>query len=212
MSQTGGRAEFLRAGRGGFQAIVVAFETSRTSGEKYPRWLDYGCGAGRVARHLLGFEEIRELCGVDVDSDAISWNSAHLSGDYRVISLDPPMGFDSGVFDVVVACSVFTHLEEARQRLWLAELHRVMRPGGLLIASTHSPSLSWSRPDLTPAQHATLLDGGFPFAPGSGKFNLDSAFHSRQYLLSEWGRLFGLLLYRDFGLNDYQDLAVWRKW
>ena len=39
--------------------------------------------------------------------------------------------------DVVYTISVFTHMSEAFQLEWMAELGRVLVPGGLLIFTTH---------------------------------------------------------------------------
>ena len=47
---------------------------------------------------------------------------------------EPPLDFASGSFDLIWALSVFTHLTD-NSLPWLAELHRTLRPGGLLIAS-----------------------------------------------------------------------------
>jgi SAM-dependent methyltransferase len=115
-------------------------------------------------------------------------------------------------FDVVCAGSVFTHLDEISQGVWLREIHRILNSGGLLIATTHSPELIWARPDLSADQRRELEVHGFLFASGDSGFNEDTAFHTREYLLSVWGSLFGLLRYECFGLNRYQDLHVWRKW
>jgi ubiquinone/menaquinone biosynthesis C-methylase UbiE len=40
-------------------------------------------------------------------------------------------------FDLVIPYSVFTHLTREVQKAWLAEMRRVIAPGGLLIASVH---------------------------------------------------------------------------
>ncbi len=211
-SLTSARNEFLLVGRDSRAAIRRVFEASRSGNQKYPRWLDYGCGSGRLARHLAALPEVEELWGVDVDRDAIAWCSAHLPGLYRVIPGFPPTGLPAGHFDVVCAVTVFTHLDEKRQLEWLAELHRTLRPGGLLIASTHPPALTYMRPDLSQEQLALLSRRGFLFAPGHGQFNDDGTFHTREYLMETWGRLFGLSRYEDYGLNGYQDLSVWQKW
>jgi SAM-dependent methyltransferase len=116
-----------------------------------------------------------------------------------------------GFLDVVFANSVFTHFPEDLQILWLKELRRLLRAGGFFIVSTHSPTLTFTRPDLTPDQHATLLNRGFLFAPGNGPFSEDSAFHSRQYMEESWGRHFDLRSFASLGLVAYQDLSVWEK-
>jgi hypothetical protein len=88
----------------------------------------------------------------------------------------------------------------------------MLRPGGQLIATTHSPSLTFTRRDLTVAQHGDLQARGFLFAGGNVGFNEDSAFHSRPYLLDTWGKLMGMLLFKNNGMAGYQDLSVWVKW
>ena len=207
------RREFLRVGEVSFASIRGAFLHSRNATEVYPRWLDFGCGPGRIARHLVTFEPVRELWGLDVDSGAVAWASRHIPGTYRLISPGPPVDLPPNSFDVAYAGSVFTHLSERSQSLWLNELHRLLRPGGLFIASTHGPDLTYSRPDLTREQHSNLQRHGFLFAPAdTGRFNDDGAFHSKDYLLATWGKLFGLLFFAEHGLDGYQDLSVWRKW
>jgi SAM-dependent methyltransferase len=212
VSLTSARNEFLLVGRDACAAIRRVFEASRSANQSYPRWLDYGCGSGRLARHLAALPEVEELWGVDVDGDAVAWCSAHLPGLYLAIPEDPPTGLPAAHFDVVCAVSVFAHLDEERQLAWLAELHRALRPGGLLIASTHPPELTYMRPDLSREQLTLLSRRGFLFAPGHGEFNDDGTFHTREYLMKTWARLFGLVRYEEYGLSGYQDLSVWNKW
>ncbi len=212
VSGTSSRATFLSTGREASENIRDVFEASRQPGSRYARWLDFGCGCGRVARHLERTVPIDELWGIDVDEEALRWTASHFRGSYERVAADPPTSLPAAHMDVVYAGSVFTHLSEERQLAWLAELHRVMRPGGLLIASTHAPGLSWSRPDLSEEARRTLARRGFLFAAGGGRFNDDSAFHSCEYLVATWGRCFGLRHFRENGLNRYQDLSVWQKW
>ena len=127
------------------------------------------------------------------------------------IAPDPPTPFPPDSFDVVVTISIFTHFDELAQRKWLMELHRLLRPGGLLIASTHGPHLTVNRPDMTSLEHDQLRNRGFVFRKGFGAFNDDSAFHTREYLESEWSSFFALLLFQPQGLVGYQDLSIWRK-
>jgi ubiquinone/menaquinone biosynthesis C-methylase UbiE len=124
---------------------------------------------------------------------------------------DIALPFPDASFDVVFAVSVFSHLDEKPQFGWLWEILRVLRPGGLFLASTHSEKLKFSRPDLTLEQHRSLNTRGFLFAPGGGAFKNDSSFHTRLYLEQEWGRLFSMRLHHDFGLAGFQDLTVWEK-
>ena len=207
------RQEFTSVGRTACNQITAALNACSAPGGGFDRWLDFGCGSGRISRHVEKLPRVRDLCGVDIDGDAISWAARYLSGTYKTIDATPPMDFPAARFAVVYAVSVFTHLDEQAQLAWLHELHRILRPGGLLISSTSSPSLSFGRPDLTPAQQQTLASRGFLFAPGEGSdFNRETAFHSNEYLLAVWGRLFGQLRFQAYGLGGYQDLTVWVKW
>ena len=212
VSGTSSRREFLEVGRSAAADVLRGFEAARRSGRGYARWLDFGCGSGRISRHLIESPAVEELHGTDVDVEAIRWASRNLpAGRYSVNRSEPPLEFPPEHFDVVVAGSVFTHLDENPQRAWLAELLRTLRPGGLLIACTHSPNLTFMRPDLTEGQHAALKRQGFLFAAGGGRFNEDGAFHSRLYLESEWGKLFRQRLFEEYGYCRFQDLSVWEK-
>jgi len=205
---TSSRDEFLTLGRDLSRDLLAVFEEVRRPGESFARWLDFGCGSGRVARFLIE-AGVGAISGVDIDRPAVRWARRHLGSGFEAIEPRPPLPFTAASFDIVYAVSVFTHLDEAKQLDWLRELHRVLRPGGLLIASTHFEDLVWTRPDLNAAQRDQLTADGFLFAPGDGPFNDDSAFHTLPYLERIWGGLFELRTYRRRGLVGYQDLSAW---
>lgn len=148
-----------------------------------------------------------------MDPQAIDWACRHLPGRFESIASSPPTRLPSEHFDVVYAISVFTHFDEASETAWLAELHRVLRPGGLFLATTLSPSLSWQRPDMSISDRERLEREGTVFLKGGGEdFNEETAFHSNDYLKLVWGRLFGQRLFLERGAAGYQDLSVWVKW
>ncbi len=101
------------------------------------RVLDFGSGAGRTLRHFL--PEARagaEFWGTDIDADSITWLQQNLSPPLHAMrnGVDPPLGLEYSSFDLAWALSVFTHLTE-NSLPWLLELHKLLKPGGLLIAS-----------------------------------------------------------------------------
>lgn len=208
---TSSRREFLEVGRIAAGGLLSAVVDAGCSVGDYPRWLDFGSGCGRVARHLGRHPAIRRLAGVDVDRDAIEWCRRNLAGDYRLIGSRPPLPMADESADVVFAVSVFTHMDEPVQREWLKEIHRVVRPGGLLVVSSHPPELTWTRPDLTSDQHRELENRGFLFAPAAGPFNDSSTFQSESFLRENWSGLFAPRLFRAAGLGGYQDLSVWER-
>lgn len=100
------------------------------------RVLDFGCGSGRTLRHFLSEAEAGEFWGADIDSLSIDWLECNLSPPFHLIrsQAEPPLGLEHGTFDLIWALSVFTHLTD-NSLAWLRELHSLLRPGGLLIAS-----------------------------------------------------------------------------
>lgn len=107
--------------------------------------LDFGCGCGRTSR-----EWRRPIHGTDIRPELVAWCAEHLPGVYAVNDPEPPTRYSDFSFDVVYAVSVFTHLTVDRQRRWLAEYARIIRPGGLLLLTTHGDRLA--------AENETLSD------------------------------------------------------
>jgi SAM-dependent methyltransferase len=48
----------------------------------------------------------------------------------------PPLDFPDNCFNLIYLYSVFSHLSEDAHEAWVAEFGRLVRPGGLLIATT----------------------------------------------------------------------------
>ena len=104
------------------------------------RLLDFGCGSGRLMRHLLAEAERTELHGYDIDSPSIAWVQRHLCPPCHagVCGPRPPLPHPDGFFDVVLAVSVFSQLADGWEA-WLLELRRVLRAGGICVASFMGP-------------------------------------------------------------------------
>jgi sulfur-carrier protein len=100
------------------------------------RVMDFGCGPGRTLQHFLAEAEEAEIWGADIDAASIEGLRKAHSPPLRVMrcEVDPPLGLEYGSFDLVWAISVFTHLTD-NSVPWLLELHRLLKPGGLLIAT-----------------------------------------------------------------------------
>jgi SAM-dependent methyltransferase len=100
------------------------------------RVLDFGCGAGRTLRHFLTEAQAGDFWGSDIDAPSIAWLQQNLCPPLQAMqnSTDPPLGLEHGTFDLIWALSVFTHLTD-NSLPWLAELHALLKPGGLLLAT-----------------------------------------------------------------------------
>lgn len=105
---------------------------------KTKRLLDWGCGCGRLTAHFLLERQRPEVHGCDIDGEAVEWCASHLEpGKFTQIRPYPPMTYRDATFDIVIGCSVFTHLSQDAQTDWLEEIKRIMVPGGLFLASAN---------------------------------------------------------------------------
>ena len=101
---------------------------------------EWGCGPARILRHMPNFSEDRKfnLYGFDYNSRTIKWCREQIEGiTFDCNSTSPPLPCDSNTFDCVYNLSVFTHLSKDMHFQWINELQRIVKPGGLIIITTH---------------------------------------------------------------------------
>jgi SAM-dependent methyltransferase len=96
---------------------------------------EWGCGTGRILRHLRRLYDPAAvvLRGSDYNPAAVEW-CASAFPDIPVFRNDvaPPLELAENSIDIAYCSSVFTHLSDDLCRRWIAELSRVVRPGGLI--------------------------------------------------------------------------------
>lgn len=107
---------------------------------KRPRVLEWGCGPGRVIRHVPGIlARSAEIHGSDYNDESIRWCRENIAGvQFATNGLGPPLPYEAGHFDFVYAISVLTHLSEENCLAWMREVARVLNDGGVLFFTTHS--------------------------------------------------------------------------
>ena len=99
--------------------------------------LDFGCGVGRQLLQLSRHYPLNRYSACDIDRYSVDYISSHYPGvNACVNSFRPPLPFESNSFDVIYSVSIFSHLNPDDQLLWLKELARVIRPGGLVLLTT----------------------------------------------------------------------------
>jgi SAM-dependent methyltransferase len=98
--------------------------------------LDFGCGWGRIIRFFIRDVDNSRLFGVDPLQEMIAICTQNRWCNFQLIDVRPPAPFQSNTFDLIYSVSVFSHFSEEMHRVWLAELRRILKPGGLLIATT----------------------------------------------------------------------------
>lgn len=167
---------------------------------------DFGCGCGRLTPWLLEAAPEARLYGSDIDDGAVDWLRRNFpAGDFRVNRGVPPLPFRNITFDLVIGYSVFTHLDEEYQDAWLAELHRVTRPGAILLltvnldrswaySAAHSPDVYEEHMRLLRAQidaAGILYDKGDDWGEHFPDF-YHTTWHTLPYVREHWSRWFAV--------------------
>jgi len=196
---------FLRSGRAAYDAIV-----DHVPLEAIDSVLDFGCGCGRVTRWWASFPG--EVAGSDLSRPAVEWCRANLPfARFETNGLAPPLPFADASFELVYALSVFTHLTEPLQLAWRDELRRVLKPGGLLLLTTHGRSYL---PRLSDHERERFEAGELVVRwrdiPGT---NLCSAYHPEAYLRGAFADGFAFLELDPEGArgNPTQDIVLLRR-
>ena len=104
--------------------------------ERYGRGaavLEAGCGTGLLLGRVASFAE--EAYGFDLSAGMLA--RAHDRGLHVVQGSITDIPFPSARFDVVYSYKVLAHVEKIREAL--AEMARVLRPGGYLLAEFYNP-------------------------------------------------------------------------
>lgn len=173
--------------------------------------LDFGCGIGRVIRHWADLNG-PEIHGTDYNPTLVDWCSDHLRfARFRVNALDGGLAYESETFDLAYALSVFTHLDESLQKLWMAELFRVLRPGGHLVVTTHGATYLDSLDE--PERRRFLAGKGVVRVPRREGSNHCASFHPESAVRTELAAAFETVAFVPEGAlgNPRQDLYLLRK-
>ncbi len=181
--------------------------------------LDWGCGTGRITRHLPAIFPHATITAVDIDSEAIHWMQATTPGiDCKLSPPNPPMPIRDGSIDLVISHSVFSHIDENSAFKWLEDLHRITAPNGLVLASTLSHLAPFILPiDKIPAE-AFSTQGFCCFDNKLVEYCITKegysvqrlAYQSYEYIKQKWSAYFEIIDILD-GYADFLALVVMRK-
>ena len=204
---------FFTEGRKIFDQVAASFRAADRPLENAAAILDFGCGCGRVLWSFQHCAHAGEVWGCDIDAEAIAWNRAHLGGIAQFCRNPPlpPAPFPDGRFDAIFAISVFTHLPEEIQFAWLAELRRLLRPGGIFLASLHGRHY-WT---ADPSVKAEVETRGFAYRTGAPTPGLPDyymvAFHSESYLRNKWTQFFEFVALQEQHIHSLHDAVIMRR-
>jgi len=148
--------------------------------------LEMGVGLGRLITHLYPFQA--RLFGCDVTPHAVEWmRSKHGQRvDTAETGLEPPLPYDDSKFDFVYANSVFTHIPRESTERWIAELQRVIRPGGFLITSVFDANHYFREVTYRDFHRDYVTAGCRDWNHERGVHMM--TYHSREFIYSVWGQ------------------------
>jgi SAM-dependent methyltransferase len=99
--------------------------------------LDFGCGVGLTSSMLVPY--FARVTGVDVSEKLVARArqavpAANFSG-YDGTRIPA----DEATFDIVVAVNVFHHIVPEQRDALIADIYRVLKPGGMFVILEHNP-------------------------------------------------------------------------
>jgi len=225
---------FLWTGARDISIFMGLYDELHVGGKDRPaKVLDFGCGCGRMTRYLAMANSV-EAYASEINADHVRWCRDNLDRvDTRLNGFNPPLEFDSDVFDMAYSLSIFTHLDEGIATAWLKDLTRVLAPGGLLIVTTHGYTAAAIVRDscvhqsmfrLKPAQTQAIIDkfatNRFVYIPFAADIveaakagpAYGNTFIHPSYIEEKWNA-HGLEVVRQIpgGLRGWQDIVVMRK-
>ena len=130
--------EYLASGKRDLRDMEDVLASAGVAIEDLGNILEFGCGDGRMIRWLGHLAATREVWGVDIHAQRIFWCKQHLGPGLRFLTTTtvPHLPFEDRHFGFVFAGSVFTHIDDLADA-WIAELRRILRPGGKLFMTVH---------------------------------------------------------------------------
>jgi SAM-dependent methyltransferase len=102
-----------------------------------PRFLDFGCGWGRMTRPFLRDFDLDKMFGFEPNL-LLATVARSLNPYVSVLSggFTPDGSIPKNWFDMVIGWSIFSHLSDTSLRQWLGEVSQVLRPGGAAVFTT----------------------------------------------------------------------------
>jgi len=208
------------------QNVIALIEETLAAADRtfddVARWLDFGCGYGRVIRLLVRLVPPGRI----VASDVIEQGAEFCHSEFGVAHLPSRSELDSlhlGQFDFIYAISVLTHLNEQNSVAFLRLLGESLAPGGIAMFTSHGrwalehldlygPEYEARSEEIAAAVEARgIAYLRYPFAPD----DYGMTWHSKVFIETTMQRLHAghvaPLLFKPHGLDGHQDVFAFRR-
>jgi SAM-dependent methyltransferase len=131
----------------GMREVSIALLGARWS-RPGQRLLDAGCGTGGFLRFAIDSGSFAAACGIDMSEAAIELARKRVPDAELHVAPLRELPFDGSSFDLVTLNDVLQHVHEHEVPQGLAEVRRVLRPGGAVLVRTGGARRARSeRPD-----------------------------------------------------------------
>lgn len=195
------------------------------------RLLDLGSSSGRVLRHFVAQSGVQRPWAADINRRNAAWLREYMPPHVRVLPSTalPHLPIEDRSLDLVYALSVINHIDHL-ELMWLAEIRRMLRPGGVCVLSVATET-AWSlmgpdvplfadllrrkddvaeRPISLDLFRAPMPEERVVFTYRGRELYQCNIFHAEAYIRREWSRLLGVVEIIPRGF-DTQDAVVLRR-
>jgi SAM-dependent methyltransferase len=206
----------------GASAALSVFESLVASPTQEVRTvLDFGCGYGRVARHIRPMFPNATFYFSDNERDAIEFCAGQFDGtavpsatDLADLSLPPDM-------DLIWVGSVFTHLDYGRMAILFAKLFDALGTNGTLIITTHGtrclemaaayPYIGQDRWERIVSSYTSTGVGFEPYAGDPNEWGVSLMTPGKVWELASAHPKARMIHFKEAGWADHQDVAAFCK-
>jgi Methyltransferase domain. len=213
---------FAKSGRMSVEDLTRALAAIGRSFDEFNDVLEWGCGCGRILRHLPPPTAPKRLYAFDIDQEGLSWVNEYLPW-VETSCTDglPPLPYADATFDLIFNHSVMTHLDAAYQDAWLGELRRALKPGGIATLTVSGKNAFGKFLETLPADTRityaeNLRTDGIVYI-SQDQWSADfpefyhTSFHDVNYIFNHWAEFLDIRCYIPRGSLDYQDMIVLQK-
>lgn len=100
--------------------------------------LEFASGHGRLTRHFTRRLDPHRITVSDIEPTAVDFLGQHLGVRGFYSTGQPEDLSNTGSYEVVVVVSLFSHLPHEAWGRWLRKLGDMVKPGGVLLITTHN--------------------------------------------------------------------------